>query len=46
MQLAEGVYRLQLGLYHSRTGQRLPIMLEGEPVTDRVWLQTVEIKKP
>ncbi len=42
---AEGAYRLQLGIYHSLTGERLPIMIDGQPAADRVWLQTIEIRK-
>ena len=42
--IAEGTYRLQLGLYHSLTGERVPIVIDGQPITDRVLLQTVEIK--
>ena len=42
---AEGTYRLQLGLYQSETGERIPIIIDGQPVADRVWLQTVEIQK-
>lgn len=45
-QLPAGHYRLQLGLYQSLTGQRVPIVLEGEPIADRVWLQTVEVRQP
>ena len=41
---AEGTYRLQLGVYQSKTGARLPVMVDGQPIGDRVWLQTVEIK--
>ncbi len=42
---AEGTYRLQLGLYHSLTGERVPIVVDGQPITDRVLLQTVEIAR-
>ena len=42
---AEGTYRLQLGLYQSLTGERLPVVIDGQPIGDRIWLQTVEISK-
>jgi len=42
---AEGPYRLQLGLYHSITGERIPIMVNGQAITDRVLIQTVEVRK-
>jgi 4-amino-4-deoxy-L-arabinose transferase-like glycosyltransferase len=40
---AAGTYRLQLGVYHSLTGERVPIVIDGQAITDRVLLQTVEI---
>jgi hypothetical protein len=43
---ADGTYRLQLGLYHSLTGERVPITIDGQPLTDRVLLQTVKIERP
>ncbi len=43
---AAGTYRLQVGLYQSLTGQRIPVMIDGQPISDRVWLQTIEIGKP
>jgi 4-amino-4-deoxy-L-arabinose transferase-like glycosyltransferase len=43
---SEGQYRLQLGLYHSLTGDRIPVTIDGQPLSDRLWLQTVEVKKP
>jgi 4-amino-4-deoxy-L-arabinose transferase-like glycosyltransferase len=42
---AEGTYRLQLGVYQSKTGARLPVLIDGQPMRDRIWLQTVEIRK-
>jgi hypothetical protein len=42
---AEGTYRLQLGMYQSLTGERLPIVIDGQPIGDRIWLQTIEISK-
>jgi hypothetical protein len=43
--LAAGQYRLQLGLYQSSTGDRLPITVGGQAIADRVLLQTVEVKQ-
>jgi hypothetical protein len=43
---AGGTYRLQLGLYHSQTGERIPITVDGQAIADRVLLQTVEIQRP
>jgi hypothetical protein len=42
---AEGTYRLQLGLYHSLTGERIPVTVDGQVVTDRVLLQTIEVQR-
>jgi 4-amino-4-deoxy-L-arabinose transferase-like glycosyltransferase len=44
-QLAEGTYRLQLGLYSTDTLQRLPALLNGQPAADRILLQSIAIKK-
>ena len=41
----EGTYRLQLGLYSTRTLQRVPIELGGQLVTDRILLQPIEVKQ-
>jgi hypothetical protein len=43
---AEGTYRLQLGLYQSLTGERILIVIDGQPVSDRIWLQTIEVSQP
>jgi hypothetical protein len=43
---AEGTYRLQLGLYHSTTGERIPLTVAGRAIADRVLLQTVEVQRP
>lgn len=40
--LAAGTYALQLGLYHTDNGARLPLAIDGT-TTDRVLLQTIEI---
>jgi hypothetical protein len=42
---AEGQYRLQLGMYQSPTGDRIPVMIDEQPLSDRLWLQTVEVRK-
>lgn len=42
---AEGTYRLQLGLYHSLTGERIPIVIDGHAIADRVVLQPIEVRK-
>ncbi len=42
---AEGTYRLQLGVYQSVTGARLPIVLDGQTLDDRIWLQTIDVRK-
>jgi len=41
-----GTYRLQLGVYHSLTGERVPIVIDGQPITDRVLLQPIEVRQP
>ena len=40
---AEGTYRLQLGLYASKTGIRVPIQIDGQAVTDRILLQSIDV---
>jgi 4-amino-4-deoxy-L-arabinose transferase-like glycosyltransferase len=42
---AEGTYRLQLGLYQALTGERVPIVIAGQPVGDQIWLQPIEISR-
>ncbi|MFN8595411.1 MAG: hypothetical protein U0559_04400 [Anaerolineae bacterium] len=44
---AAGTYRLALGLYSPKVDQqpRLPIVLDGRPVADRILLQSVVIQK-
>jgi len=39
--LSEGTYRLELGLYHSTTDERIPPTTAGRAIADRVLLQTV-----
>ncbi len=41
-----GRYRLQLGLYQSLTGERIPITIDGQPLADRIWLQSIEVHQP
>jgi hypothetical protein len=43
----EGVYQLQLGVYLPRAPHqpRVPIYFMGQPVTDRILLQSIEVKK-
>ena len=41
--LAPGRYTLIVGLYHVAIGQRLPVMLEGQPVGDHLVLTGVEV---
>lgn len=45
-QRAAGVYRLQLGLYHSLTSERIPIAIPGQANADRVVLQAIEVREP
>ena len=42
---AEGQYHLQLGVYQSQTGDRIPIMMDGQAISDRIWLQTIDVRK-
>ena len=35
---------LEIGLYHSDSGERLPVMVNGQPVDSRLLLQRVEIR--
>ena len=39
-----GNSRSQLGMYSTRTLQRVPIELDGQPVTEQILLQAVEVK--
>jgi 4-amino-4-deoxy-L-arabinose transferase-like glycosyltransferase len=45
LDLPEGAYTLQIGLYEYKTGSRIPIQIGGQAITDRVLLQSVQIKK-
>lgn len=47
LDFAEGTYRLELGLYlPTETGQpRVPIMIDGRPVADRVLLSSIQVKR-
>jgi hypothetical protein len=46
LDFAAGAYRLELGLYFPQvSGQpRVPIVLDGQPVADRILLQSIQIK--
>ncbi len=44
--LAAGIYRLELGLYHALSGERVPVMVDGQVIADHVLLQPVEIQRP
>ncbi|NLE99876.1 MAG: hypothetical protein GX601_02750, partial [Anaerolineales bacterium] len=39
-----GEVRLEIGVYHQPTGQRLQVYQNGQPVADRLLLQPVEIR--
>jgi len=40
---APGSYRIQTGLYLRAQEERLPVLVNGEALSDRVWLDTVEV---
>ena len=42
--LPPGLYRLQLGIYKRADLQRLPVLVDGAEVTDRLWLDLVEVR--
>lgn len=44
--LPPGSYQLQIGLYQRENGQRLPVVVDGAPVGDRLLLEPVEITAP
>jgi hypothetical protein len=39
-----GEYRLEIGVYHQPTGERLPVYEGGKPVADRLLLRPVEVE--
>jgi hypothetical protein len=41
--LPSGRYHLIVGLYHTVSGERLPVILDGEPVGDHLSLGSVEV---
>jgi 4-amino-4-deoxy-L-arabinose transferase-like glycosyltransferase len=43
--LKTGEYQLSIGLYTQTDGKRLPIMLNGQPHSDRVFLRAIEVVK-
>jgi hypothetical protein len=42
--LPSGRYTLIVGLYHATSGERLPVIFEGEPGGDHVFLSDVEVE--
>ena len=38
-----GDYRLHLGVYDGTTGERLPVMVDGEPQPDDVYVMSIEV---
>ncbi len=41
----EGAYDMQLGLYDIETGVRVPIEIDGQSITDRVLLQSIQVQR-
>ena len=41
--LPPGQYWLQTGVYNPETMERLPVLMDGIPITDRVLLSPVEV---
>jgi hypothetical protein len=44
--VSPGLYHLQIGLYDYVTNQRLPVMMNNQPVGDRLLLEPVTIRAP
>jgi len=44
--LPPGTYRLALGLYVPSSGRRMPVLVDGVPVSDTVFLPSVEVVRP
>jgi hypothetical protein len=42
--LGAGSYRIAIGLYTQPDGKRLPVMDNGQPRGDRLFLESIEIK--
>lgn len=42
--ISPGRYRLQAGTYTLSDKDRLPVLMEGEAVADRLWLDTIEVE--
>jgi len=38
-----GAYQIGVGLYHKETGERWPILIDGAPVADRLFLDQVRV---
>ncbi len=41
----EGTYDVEIGLYEAETGMRVPIEINGQPITDRVLLQSIQVQR-
>jgi hypothetical protein len=39
-----GVYQVEIGVYHQPTGERLPVLDQGQAVADRLLLATVTVR--
>jgi len=42
--LPPGLYWLQVGAYNPETMERLPVLVDGMPVTDRILLETIHVR--
>ncbi len=42
--LAPGVYQVEIGVYNQASGERLPVLHEGQAVADRLLLAPVEVR--
>jgi 4-amino-4-deoxy-L-arabinose transferase-like glycosyltransferase len=40
-----GSYQIQAGMYLQEQSDRLPVMVDGEQVADRVWLDTIKVSR-
>lgn len=43
---ASGTYWLQVGVYNSETLERLPVLSGGQPISDRILLDAIDLKTP
>ncbi len=39
-----GTYQLEIGVYNQPSGERLPVLDDGQPVADRLLLEEIELK--